>query len=156
RLQRAWAVLEATGRSLAAWQAAPGTGLSADGIATARLVLLLPRERLYAACDARFVTMLDAGALDEARRIAALGLDAGLPSMKALGLRELLTYLRGELPLADAIAAAQQATRNYAKRQTTWFRHQLADARRIEPDEAGAQFSERFLDEIFNFIRESG
>ncbi len=156
RLRRAWEVLEATGRSLAAWRAVPGAGLSAEGIVATRLVLLPPREQLYAACDARFVAMLGAGALAEARRLDALGLDAGLPAMKALGLRELLAHLRGETALEEAVAAAQQATRNYAKRQTTWFRHQMPDARFVAPDLPGGQFSERFLREIFNFIRDSG
>jgi tRNA dimethylallyltransferase len=152
RLVRAWEVLEATGRSLADWQREPGAGLAAEGLPLIRLALLPGREALYAACNGRFETMLDRGALAEAAALAALRLDPELPAMKALGARELLVHLRGEATLAEAVAAAQQATRNYAKRQMTWFRHQATEFHRLEP-EPGAQFSERFLGEIFNIIR---
>ena len=81
------------------------------------MLLLPPREALYAACDARFAAMIEAGALDEARALLARGLDPGLPAMKAVGVRELMRHLRGETTLEAAIAAAQQATRRYAKRQ---------------------------------------
>ena len=84
-----------------------------------------PREVLYAACDRRFASMIAAGALDEAAALAARGLPADLPAMKAVGVPELLRHLRGEIPLEDAIALAQRATRRYAKRQMTWFRHQI-------------------------------
>ncbi len=74
--------------------------------------------------------MIAAGALDEARALMARGLDPGLPAMKAVGVPELMRHLRGETTIEAAIAAAQQATRRYAKRQVTWFRHQLE----IRPD----------------------
>jgi len=93
--------------------------------------------------------MLEQGALDEARAIAARNLDPLLPGMKALGLPELLQHLGGAVSLAQATALAQAATRQYAKRQCTWFRHQLAADRRID-----AQFSERLLPEIFSIIRQ--
>ncbi|MFN4283341.1 MAG: tRNA (adenosine(37)-N6)-dimethylallyltransferase MiaA [Alphaproteobacteria bacterium] len=132
RLARAAEVLAATGRSLADWQRdvvlPPVAG-------TLRAVLVAPpRDALYAACDARFAAMLAAGALDEARavaaRLAAAGaagapLDPALPALKALGLRELMAHLAGEIGLAEATAAAQMATRRYAKRQMTWFRGQF-------------------------------
>ena len=92
------------------------------------LVLTPPREPLYAACDARFAAMIEAGAVAEVRALAALGLNPAAPVMKALGVRQLRRHLAGETSLAQAIAAAQQATRNYAKRQATWFRHQIGDA----------------------------
>ena len=69
--------------------------------------------------------MIAAGALDEAAALAARGLRPDLPAMKAVGVPELLRHLRGEIPLDEAIAAAQRATRRYAKRQMTWFRHQM-------------------------------
>ena len=131
RMMRAYEVVEATGRSLADWQRLPpGGGGLGDPIFT--LILSPEREALYAASDARFLAMIEAGALDEARALAGLGLDSALPIMKTLGLRELCRHLDGQSSLQDAIAAGQQATRNYAKRQRTWFRHQLAGARIFE------------------------
>ena len=125
RLTRAYAVARATGRSLSDWQAstrpllAPGT--------YDRLVIEPDREALYAACDARVGQMLDDGALDEVRTLAERGLDPALPAMKAVGMRELAAHLAGETTLAQAADATRQATRNYAKRQLTWFRNQCAD-----------------------------
>jgi tRNA dimethylallyltransferase len=127
RMIRAFEVIEATGRSLAEWQRQPP---AADALAPRFLTLTLapPRPPLYAACDGRFAAMIEAGAVAEARDLAALDLDPGVPVMKALGVPELRRHLAGELSLAQAIAAAQQATRHYAKRQLTWFRHQLTGA----------------------------
>jgi len=71
--------------------------------------------------------MLEAGALEEVRRLAARGLDPSLPAMKALGVRELSRHLAGELSLAQATGLARQETRRYAKRQMTWFRNQTPD-----------------------------
>jgi len=124
RLKRAMAVVEATGRPLAEWQRrqpeAPWVKARFGVVA-----LMPPRDALYAAADARFEAMMATGALDEAKALAALGLDAGLPAMKALGVPALARHLAGELPLADAVTAAKQATRNFAKRQLTWLRNQL-------------------------------
>jgi tRNA dimethylallyltransferase len=128
RLLRAWEVMEATGESLADWQRQPppdGTdGGGAYGGPILVLALVPPRDQLYAACDARFLAMVEGGALDEARAIHALDLDPTLPAMKALGVPELGRCLNDDCGLDDAIAAAQQATRRYAKRQLTWLRHQ--------------------------------
>lgn len=132
RVLRAWEVLRATGRPLGYWQTT-GRASPPPGLRFLTLVCEPPRDRLYAACDARFLHMLEEGALEEVRRLAALDLDPGLPAMKALGVPELLAHLRGDLTLAEATAKAQQATRNYAKRQLTWFRHQIAAARRFDP-----------------------
>lgn len=123
RLLRAWEVLQATGRSLADWQAAPAAPAP---YRFARLCLLPPRPALYAACDARLAAMVEQGtALAEVRTLLALELDAALPVMKAVGVPELAGYLAGRTDLAAALARAQQATRNYAKRQVTWLRHQF-------------------------------
>ncbi|MGE5506133.1 MAG: tRNA (adenosine(37)-N6)-dimethylallyltransferase MiaA [Actinomycetota bacterium] len=146
RLVRAFEVIEATGRSLADWQAVPPEGAVAARWLT--LALLPPRDALYAACDGRFRRMVEAGALDEVRTLAAMNLPADLPAMKALGVPELAAHLAGTLPLDQAIAAAQQATRNYAKRQLTWFRHQLR-----APEVVPEQFSESLPERIFPFIR---
>jgi tRNA dimethylallyltransferase len=155
RLLRAWEVMAATGRSLGDWQAqtAPPQSQPARFV---KLLLAPERRRLYAACDARFLRMIERGAVDEARRLATYSGGEGLPGLKALGLRELIGHVRGEASLDAAIAAGQQATRRYAKRQMTWFRHQFGEARPIDPNLASnEQFSERFLAEIYNFIRRS-
>ncbi|MEQ8250486.1 MAG: tRNA (adenosine(37)-N6)-dimethylallyltransferase MiaA [Oceanibaculum nanhaiense] len=154
RLIRAWEVLEATGRSLADWQAAPRTG-AATGLDFLSFVLLPARDALYAACDGRFRQMVEAGALEEVRALVARGLDPALPVMKALGVRELAAHIEGELTLEDAIDQAQRETRRYAKRQMTWFRHQMVDAMRIETG-YGAKYSTSPRDEIFSKIRQSG
>ena len=122
RLMRAWEVVSATGRTIGAWQARPAGALP---YRLASILLAPPREALYAACDARFRGMIAAGALDEATALAARGLDPELPAMKGVGIPELLRHLRGEISLDEAVAAAQRATRRYAKRQMTWFRHQM-------------------------------
>jgi len=122
RLIRAWEVMEATGRSLAEWQQ-QASGPPA-GFDFRTILLAPPRAVLYATCDTRFLSMVERGAIDEVERLLALGLDRNLPAMKALGMRELGRYIAGELDLDRAITQAQQATRNYAKRQLTWFRHQ--------------------------------
>ena len=126
RLIRAWEVVESTGIPLSEWQAMPrepGHDLSF------RLVGLLPeRPALYARIDRRFLAMMESGALDEAARFEALGLPRALPANKALGLDALRRHLHGEIALDRAVAESQQATRNYAKRQVTWFRHQMAPA----------------------------
>jgi len=147
RLVRAYEVVAATGRPLHDWhgaqKAAPRYPL------VAKLILLPPREPLYAACDARLMAMVADGALDEVRALLARRLDPGLPAMKAVGVPELARHLAGAIGLDEAIALAQQATRRYAKRQVTWFRHQMAEAHVI-----GEQFSERLMPEIFSFIRQ--
>ena len=129
RLTRAYAVARATGRSLSDWQAstrpllAPGT--------YDRLVIEPEREALYAACDTRVRTMLGSGAVEEVRALVGRGLDAALPAMKAVGVREIAAHLTGETTLTEATTAMQQATRNYAKRQLTWFRNQCGDWGRV-------------------------
>jgi tRNA dimethylallyltransferase len=113
----------------------------------ATILLAPPRELLYAACDARFAAMIAAGGVDEAAALLARGLSPDLPVMKAVGVPELFRYLRGEIALDAAIAAGQQATRRYAKRQLTWFRHQLdADLTCVE------QYSESFCLAARHFI----
>ncbi len=125
RLIRAYAVVQATGRTLADWQNEAPTGPAVAGQFTTILVLP-PRDALYAACDARFTAMLDAGAMDEVRALLARGLDPSLPALRAVGVRELGAVIEGEMTLDQAADKVRQATRNYAKRQLTWFRHQLA------------------------------
>jgi tRNA dimethylallyltransferase len=85
------------------------------------------REVLYARCDARVGRMVDQGALDEVKALVARRLDPALPAMKAVGVREFADALSGEISLEIAIERTRQATRNYAKRQLTWFRNQTPD-----------------------------
>lgn len=125
RVLRAWEVLEATGRPLAAWQDdTPAPLLPLAG--TVPLALLPPREVLAARCDARLDAMLAEGVLDEVRAVMALGLAPDAPGMKAVGAPEFMAHLRGETTLDTALAAAKLATRRYAKRQLTWIRGQMA------------------------------
>jgi tRNA dimethylallyltransferase len=135
RIIRALEVLAATGRPLAQWQEKPGAPLIAATEA-APVFLTVDRAELHRRIDARFDAMLRAGALDEVRALAARKLDPRLPAMKAHGVQWLMRHLRGEISLAAAAAGGQADTRRYAKRQETWFRHQLAGWRRIAPEEA--------------------
>jgi len=134
RLLRAWEVVEATGEPLSHFQSLPRAPLI-DG-PVVRAMIDPPRETLYARCDARAASMLEAGAVEEVRALLARGLDPALPVMKALGVPEIAGLLRGEISRGDALARLQQNTRRFAKRQTTWFRHQAADWPRYDSAEA--------------------
>lgn len=140
RLIRALAVARATGRPLSAWQAETRSVLAPD--AWRGLVIEPERQVLYARCDARLAGMIGAGAVEEAARLIARNLDPRLPVMKAVGLRELAAAAAGEATLASALEAAQIATRHYAKRQLTWFRHQTPDWPRIEAEAPDAQWGQ--------------
>ena len=129
RLTRAWAVAQHTGRALSDWTA-DTTPLLAPGSWTG-LVIEPDRAPLYADCDLRVAQMVEAGALEEVRALVARGLDPALPAMKAVGVREFAAYLAGETTLEHAVEATRQATRNYAKRQLTWFRNQTPRWARI-------------------------
>jgi tRNA dimethylallyltransferase len=123
RVLRAFEVFEATGRPLVEWQEAASAPLLKDA-KIAAFVLDPPRPELRARIAARFEAMLDAGGLEEA---AALdGLDTALPAAKLLGLRPLQALQAGTLSRAEALDAAITATRQFAKRQMTWFRHRMA------------------------------
>ena len=123
RIARSLEVVRSTGRSLLEWQADTSGGIAGD-VALAPLVLLPGREALYARCDARFAAMLDSGAIAEVEALLARDLDPALPVMRAIGVPEIAALLRGEMSREEALASGQQATRNYAKRQFTWLRHQ--------------------------------
>ncbi len=141
RLVRAWAVFSATQTPLTDWQS-NGEPSVAPG-AWSAAALEPPRDTLYARCDTRLASMVNAGALEEVAALAARNLDPVLPIMKAVGVREFTSYLRGETSLAKAVASVQQETRRYAKRQTTWMRGQMADWPRlteIDPEGQWRQF----------------
>jgi len=123
RIARALEVVRSTGQPLAHWQQQLSGGI-AEQIALAPLVLLPDRAWLYDRCDHRFAQMVAGGALEEVRALLARGLDPALPVMRAIGVAEIAGYLSRTSDLPEAIAKGAQATRNYAKRQYTWFRHQ--------------------------------
>ncbi len=154
RLIRAWEILDATGRPLSEWQAEKA---QAAPFSFLRILVEPPREAHYRACDARFLVMMERGALDEVRSLLDLGLDAALPVMRALGVRELATHLTGACDQETAVAQAQTATRRYAKRQITWLRTQTPQDQAPDdpaPLHLDAQYSESFEPKIFNKIRE--
>ncbi|MFO1248335.1 MAG: tRNA (adenosine(37)-N6)-dimethylallyltransferase MiaA [Alphaproteobacteria bacterium] len=122
RVLRAFEVFEATGRPLAEWQDAPGAPLLKDA-RLACFVLDPPRPELRARIAARFEGMVDEGGLDEARALD--GIDPALPAAKLLGLRPLQAFAAGTLTREEALDAAITATRQFAKRQMTWFRHRM-------------------------------
>ena len=135
RVARALEVVEATGRSIADWHRERVPPLLPEGTFRA-LFLDAERECLYARIDARFAAMLESGALEEVARLAARKLDSLLPAMKAHGVPPLLAHLQGALSLEQAAATARLDTGHYAKRQFTWFRHQLPDFTWVKVAEA--------------------
>lgn len=133
RIARALEVVEATGRSLTDWHRDALPPLLAPG--TFRAMFLTPeRDELYARIDARFDFMLGAGALDEVTALAARKLDPLLPAMKAHGVPALIRHLAGEISLEEAAVIGRADTRHYAKRQFTWFRHQLPEFEWVTPN----------------------
>jgi tRNA dimethylallyltransferase len=136
RIARALEVVAATGRSLTDWHREGLPPLLPPGAFRA-LFLAPDRDALYARIDARFDAMLEAGALEEVARLAARGLDPLLPAMKAHGVPALIRHLEGELTLEEAAAIGRADTRHYAKRQFTWFRHQLPEFEWMTPEAAG-------------------
>ncbi|MCG2662756.1 MAG: tRNA (adenosine(37)-N6)-dimethylallyltransferase MiaA [Brevundimonas sp.] len=129
RLVRAMSVHSASGRALSDWKA-DTRPLLTPGSWRGR-VIEPDRADLYANCDRRVDVMMENGALDEVRALTARNLSPALPAMKAVGARELAAYLAGEIGRDEAIDALKQATRNYAKRQLTWFRNQTPGWARV-------------------------
>jgi tRNA dimethylallyltransferase len=129
RIQRAWEVLRATGRGLADWQAETGAPLLPLSACTA-LVLDADRDWLADRIDRRFEMMVAAGVLDEVRAVLP-DWSASALWAKAIGAPELVSHLRGDISLPEAITAAQASSRQYAKRQRSWFRGRMRDWRWI-------------------------
>jgi tRNA dimethylallyltransferase len=123
RVARSLEVVLSTGRTLLDWQKKREGGIG-DQVDLKPILLLPPRQWLYARCDERFSEMVKAGAVEEVMALLKRGLDGDVPVMRAIGVREISAYLSGQSSLEDATAAGQQATRRYAKRQYTWFAHQ--------------------------------
>lgn len=150
RLTRALEVHRASGRALSEWLADGNAPVLGD-TRFVTVVLEPPREDLYERIDRRFEQMVNQGALEEVRAFLALGLDPSLPASKAVGVRELGGFLSGDWSQEQAVSMAQQASRNYAKRQMTWFRNQIR-----KDFSLNAQYSERENEKIFSFIRQIG
>jgi len=134
RMIRAMEVWRGTGRPISAWQAEPHKG----GLSTRPATVVLDPDRtwLYERCDRRFDLMLANGAWDQVKDAMARGLGPDAPVARGLGTRALMAALAGELSEAEAVDQAKRETRNYAKRQSTWFRHQLAADVLLRPPEA--------------------
>lgn len=129
RVQRAWEVQEATGRSLASWQDDTGPA-TLPLTACHPIVFDVEKDWLNARIAQRFDLMIGAGALDEVRAVLP-DYDAALPAHRAIGVPELVGHLRGETTLEEARDAAVIATRRFAKRQRTWMRSKMADWHKI-------------------------
>ena len=132
RVQRAWEVLTATGKGLTEWHKAGTQSILAEDDAI-RIVLCPEKDLLNKTRDVRVQRMLEEGALEEVRAVMAAGWHARRPSSQALGARELVAYLQGEMTLDAATEAAVTATRRFAKRQRTWFRGRMADWTWLDP-----------------------
>jgi tRNA dimethylallyltransferase len=155
RVARAFEVLLGTGRGLAAWQSG---GLDPAPWRFSAVLLRPPRHELREAAGARFDAMLRDGALDEVKALVDRGLDPALPAMRAHGVPELAAHLAGRIGLAEARERAVAHTRQYIKRQDTWFRHHALTApamvRHIDAKFPGAtQFSESVLAEVLAFLQ---
>lgn len=124
RLVRAWEIWLGTGKPLSFWQGQKAVPFyPSENFELIKVEL--PREELYRRCDARFIKMVEQGAVEEVKALGAGG-EGREAILKVIGVSELSAYIRAEISLDEAIKKAQQATRNYAKRQMTWFKHQMS------------------------------
>ncbi len=144
RVSRALEVILATGRSIFDWHddAAPA---GPDPLPAARIFLVPERDELSRRIGVRFDAMIEAGAIEEVRLLMARNLDPSLPAMKAHGVPWLIRHLKGEITLAEAAEGAKRDTRQYTKRQATWFRNQLPDFAWVEPEKAIAAVEAQLL-----------
>ncbi|WP_417710596.1 tRNA (adenosine(37)-N6)-dimethylallyltransferase MiaA [Roseibium aggregatum] len=133
RLARALEVLLATGRPLKAWQQEAQSSPLLAPQACRRIVLAPPRPWLHERIEQRARLMVSEEGFREVRELMAKGLSDKLPAMRAIGVPELGAYLAGEADYAETIHRLTVATRQYAKRQETWFRNQMADWQRVDP-----------------------
>ena len=133
RLVRALEIMEATGRSLASFQTGSGKGLVVPKRAR-KLIVEPDRAVLHDRINRRFAMMFDAGAIEEVKALLALDLPKDMPVMKAIGVPQIAALLRGELTREQVVSQASAATRQYAKRQMTWFRNQMDESwERVTP-----------------------
>lgn len=148
RLIRAAEVLAGTGRGLAAWHREP-MAMPLAGMMFKKFCYMPPRDILYDRCNRRFDLMIEQGAIEEVRGLLAENLPETAPVMKAVGVREIAAYLAGKIDLESAKEKSQRETRRYAKRQLTWFRHQMRDKEIID-----AQYSESLADKLRNDVHQ--
>lgn len=127
RITRALEVYDSTGKSLAKWQDKAAHEALLGAVPTKKLLILPERALLHERINARFHTMIEKGAVEEVQSLLEMNLAENLPVMKAIGVPQLSMYLRDETSLDEAIVLAQAASRQYAKRQYTWFRNQFSD-----------------------------
>jgi tRNA dimethylallyltransferase len=144
RVTRALEVILATGRSISQWHES-NMPACVDAVLAAKVFLLPDRDALLRRIDARFDAMMAAGALDEVRALAGRRLDPNLPAIKAHGVPWLIRHLNGEMALAEAIEGGKRDTRQYTKRQATWFRNQLPDFVWVAPENALAAVEGQLL-----------
>jgi tRNA dimethylallyltransferase len=137
RIARALEVVLATGRSLLDWHD-DNKPAGLDAARAAKVFLTVDRDELMRRIDARFDAMMAAGALGEVGALAARELDPALPAMKAHGVPWLIRHLAGDITLEQAVEEAKRDTRQYTKRQATWFRNQLPEFAWAEPERAAA------------------
>ena len=123
RIKRALEVIRSTGRSILDWRTLREGGI-AEKVELRPLILLPPRQWLHERCDSRFVQMMEQGAVEEVQAVLTLGLPMDAPVMRAIGVPAISAMLRGDIDMDEAISLGQAATRQYAKRQYTWFRNQ--------------------------------
>ena len=144
RISRALEVMVATGRSIRDWHedAKPD---GPDSLRAVRIFLSPERDELARRIGARFDAMIEAGAIEEVRALMARNLDPSLPAMKAHGVPWLIRQLRGEITLEQAVEGAKRDTRQYTKRQETWFRNQLPEFAWVDPEKALAAVEAKFL-----------
>lgn len=127
RIIRALEVLEVTGQSISVLQEKPGPTI-VDPARARKMIVLPERALLHQRINRRFETMMEEGAVEEVEALLALNLPPDLPAMKAIGVSQIAAMLRGEISRAEAIEQASAATRQYAKRQMTWFRNQMDES----------------------------
>lgn len=145
RIARALEVMRSTGRPIGEWRREKTGGIS-DTITLVPLLLLPDRGWLFERCDRRFAEMFASGAIEEVEALLARELDPSLPLMRAIGVPEIAAFLRGTMKREEAMAAARQSTRRYAKRQFTWFRHQSpSDWQRIDESEYDSNVREMII-----------
>ena len=149
RLLRAWEVFTATTKPLSYWHKKSRKAGSQHKFF--KVCLMPERKALYSICDQRFLEFVEQGAVEEARAFDFITASPELPASKTLGLLELIKYTKGELELSDAVEQAQRATRRYAKRQLTWFRHQLDEDFLIQNLSCSKTVSDCFK-KIMNFL----
>lgn len=147
RVVRALEVLESTGRPLAEWQIQKGVAVL-DEAAVIKFAVRPERAALYAEADARFASMVRAGAIDEVRALANLGLDAAAPALRALGVKPLLTFVEGRMSESQAVAQGQLETRQYIKRQITWLDRNMITWKQIK-----TQLNNNNANDIVSFIQ---